>query len=144
MVLNGAIDPKSTKDDTDETLEENQAAEEAALQVQITNAQAAAEALGDDPAIAKQAADPTSEVTRLEKKAAGGKGAGQSSLAHRVEQKSRFVERETKRLEPLRKDWETVHDELAAREAALAEDKLQLQKLKDDLVAGNSCVGASM
>ena len=39
-----------------------------------------------------------------------------------MEQKSRFVERETKRLEPSRKDWDMVHDELAVREAALAED----------------------
>ena len=76
VVLNGAIDPQSTKADNDETLKENRAAEEAALQVQITNAQAAAEAFGDDPAFAKQAADLRSEITRLEKKAAGGKGGG--------------------------------------------------------------------
>ena len=85
VVLNGPIDRKSTKADADETLKENQAAEEAALQAQITKAQAAGEALGDVQAFAKQAADLRSEITHLEKKAAGGKAVGKSSLAHRVE-----------------------------------------------------------
>ena len=73
--------------ETDEVLEEIQAAEEAVLQSQITKARAAANASGDDPAFAKQVADLQREVARLEKKVAGGKTAGKSSLARRVEQK---------------------------------------------------------
>ena len=119
VVSNGSIDPKSTKADADETLKENQAAEEAALQAQVTKAQAAAEALGDVPAFAKQAAD-LRHVWRKRLRVA--KRPGKVFWLIVWSKKSRFVERETKRLEPSRKDWETVHDELAVREAALAED----------------------
>ena len=51
---------------------------------------------------------------------------------------SLFVEGENKRLVQLRKDVETVQAALIAREAALADEKLELQKLKDELVAGGS------
>ena len=85
-----------------------------------------------------------SEIVRLEKQLAGGKSTGKSSLAHRVEQKSLYVGRETKRLEQLRKDVETAQAVLIAREADLAEEKLLLQKLKDELVAGNSRDGGAM
>ena len=85
-----------------------------------------------------------SEIVRLEKQVAGGKSTGKSSLAHRVEQKSLYVGRETKRLEQLRKDVETAQAVLIAREADLAEEKLLLQKLKDELVAGNSRDGGAM
>ena len=119
-------------------------AEAAVLQSELAKDRTAANALGDDPAFATQAADLQSEIAHLEKKVAGGKTAGKSSLAHRVERKSPCVGRETKRLEQLRRDMETVLAALIAREADLAEEKLELQKLKDELVAGSSCGGAAM
>ena len=61
-----------------------------------------------------------------------------------MEQKSLYVGRETKRLEQLREEVETVQAALIAREADLAEEKLVLQKLKDELVAGSSRDGEAM
>ena len=92
------------------------------LQSQLAKARAASNALGDDPAFAKQAADLKGEIARLEKKVAGGKAAGNSSLAHRVEQQSLFVERENKRVVQLRKDVETAQAALIARETDLADE----------------------
>ena len=144
VVLNGQVGPNPAKNDADEVLKEVQAAQEELLQSQIAKARAAAVALGDDPAFAKQVTELQSEIVRLEKQLAGGKSTGKSSLAHRVEQKSLYVGRETKRLEQLRKDVETAQAVLIAREADLAEEKLLLQKLKDELVAGNSRDGGAM
>ena len=144
VVLNGQAGPKPAKSEADEVLNEVQAAQEELLQSQIAKARAAADALGDDPAFAKQVTELQSEIARLEKKVAGGKTTGKSSLARRVEQKSLYVGRETKRLEQLRKDLETVQAALIAREADLAEEKLVLQKLKDELVAGSSRDGEAM
>ena len=124
VVLNGQAGPKPAKSEADEVLKEVQAAQEELLQSQIVKARAAADALGDDSAFAKQVTELQSEIARLEKKVAGGKTTGKSSLAHCVEQKSLYVGRETKRLEQLRKDLETVQAALIAREAVLAEEKL--------------------
>ena len=55
------------------------------MQAQI--ARQAADASGDDPAFVEQVTDFRSDIARLEKKA-GGKTAGKSSLARRVEQKT--------------------------------------------------------
>ena len=94
--------------------------------------------MGDDPAFAKQTAGLQGDVARLEKKVAGGKTAGESSLAHHVEQKSLFIERENKRVEQFQKDVEAVQAALNAREADLADWQLEFQKLKDELVAGGA------
>ena len=40
--------------------------------------------------------------------------------------------------------WETVQAALISREADLAEEKLELQKMKDELVAGSSRGGEAM
>ena len=134
VVLNGLVDQKPAKNETDEVLKEVQAAQEEILQSELLNARAAAEALGEDPAFAKHVADFQSEIVRLATTVGGGKTAGRSSLAHRVEQKSLYIETENIRLAQLGKDMETVQAALIAREADLAEEKLELRKLKDELV----------
>ena len=137
VVLNGPVDQKPAKSETDEVvLKEVCVAREEILQSQLAKARAAATALGDHPAFAKQVADLQGEIARLEKKVAGGKTAGKSSIANRVEQKSLFIERENKRVEQLREDVETAQAALIARDADLADEKLELEKLKDELVVG--------
>ena len=138
VVLNGPVDQTPAKSETDEVLREVQATQEEILQSQLLKARAAAEALGEDPAFAKHVADLRSEIVRREKKIAGGKTAGRSSLAHRVEQKSLYIERENIGLAQLRKDMETVQAAHIAREADLADEKLELQTLKYELVDGGS------
>ena len=58
--------------------------------------------------------------------------------------KSLYVGKESERLEQLRKEMDTVQATPIAREADLAGEKLELQKLKDELVAGGSRGGAAM
>ena len=56
------------KSDTDEVLKEIQAAEEEVLQSQLAKARTAGNALGDDPAFAKQVADLQREIARLDRR----------------------------------------------------------------------------
>ena len=63
VVLNGQAGPKPAKSEADEVLKEVQAAQEELLQSQIVKARAAADALGDDPAFAKQVTELQSKIT---------------------------------------------------------------------------------
>ena len=98
-------------------VKEVRAAQEEILQPQLAKARAAANALGGDPAFAKQAADLQGEIARL------GTPRGQKSL---------WIERENKRVVQLQEDVETAQAALIAEEAALAVEKLELQKLTDE------------